>query len=1151
MVDKSTPPKDAAGSVLAGFPLPPPTVLTAPGNRRGKVTYQRRADEPAASSSSPSAPHALGKRQRGPSLPASLPAKPSKPKRARNEKVKTHEYFTKNFHVRSQPSREIHWVEQTIQFGSFEQLEEALTPQISAEIVYNLQEDCFRMELLALDKALAPRKWPVGDDAEAQDARAKRGRDVREVFPYKPGLVLGWAPKFSTRSKPTVPAQAQGWHAADGDSSRRIRTSHGIVFPHVDVQSSSGSLVQVAQPQPSPTRVTAHTSLLSQTRTPSPRKRSGNKRLRQHQNWTKVMDQLLPEYLALLRDTENLRKQPSREPAQCSCARQSLVEVICVEFDSVVTLTVCACSAARSLVSLGYFPSAPIRPSFAVHLRLLRFVQELHYRTSPNITAVSGALEASLAALGFHFQGQNVVRRKLSQALRYYNLLVVNTDVHTRSRMHEAKGLVEDDGPESSSPEVAEERREEAGEWVDADVLEYLSRCCPLCFSGTIVRRSPVGVEFIVCIDACFTQKRRKPSRGHGLDPPLIHPRTVFLTEAEILAARILVESARPPQPQSQPAPQSQDTMEPGMKLTNSVLDACNESFVAADEKRIKASPQFFAETGLMAMLCRHDQPFFLANMKTAGERQFYAIALITKLFQYLPGNATVGILYDIGCQLDRSCRKWDFLSAFSGRISWGISIFHAYGHQWPCQIVYHPRKRSDFGLSDGEGCERFWSSIQNLIPTLRVSGYHKRIFTIDLQVAWQQEQSRQDHGKWLLRKSHVCQGRLEEAERLIGNAGVPLSALREEWDLQVSTQTRPFVVATAGLAKKAITEILDLVEYGSVLQRDQAHVDEQLQVASRGGVGNVSELLSERMDLMSKRSDANAQVERRMKELGVSDQADLRALMNDKYLQVRVQAKALKDRIQGRLRNKKFELERLNRVYHQASASERRLHEHVSGKFGRSQPSILALVKRYNNFCTDIEKMVQSGTAPAGTIPPKRLDRDNLFSLDVDDPIWDDRGLTGLTADVPLWLGDDRVRDGIRGMLLKDRCDEERVYLQRELTSLVDWFWREWELVETSINFLGFEDDEDITCVVATASHGLLRITHGRALNIALAAGIWMDWRVGRSKECFVATEPHTSAAFFYSLRRTLRRWATGGWKSELRASRGFGKGQPVTRDN
>lgn len=159
------------------------------------------------------------------------------------------------------------------------------------------------------------------------------------------------------------------------------------------------------------------------------------------------------------------------------------------------------------------------------------------------------------------------------------------------------------------------------------------------------------------------------------------------------------------------------------MKVSTAVLDACSDSFKAADASRAKASTTFFSDTGLMALLCRHDRVLWLANITTPGEQQFYAIALILKLFKAIPRHLTVGILYDIGCQLHRSCVKWDFIPDFLDRIIWGISVFHVYGHQWPCQLVYHPRKCLGFGLSDGEGCERFWSSIQGLIPSLRVSG--------------------------------------------------------------------------------------------------------------------------------------------------------------------------------------------------------------------------------------------------------------------------------------------------------------------------------------------------------------------------------------------------------------------------------------------
>jgi hypothetical protein len=166
----------------------------------------------------------------------------------------------------------------------------------------------------------------------------------------------------------------------------------------------------------------------------------------------------------------------------------------------------------------------------------------------------------------------------------------------------------------------------------------------------------------------------------------------------------------------------------PDLLLPRSVLDACEVSFKAADEKRVKASTDFFEDTGLMALLCRHDRVLWLVNMQTRGEQQYYVIVLLETLFQHLPQDITVGILYDIACTLERSCRKWGFLSRFMHRIQFAVSVFHAFGHDWPCQLLYHPRKRTAFGLSDGEGCERFWHAISHLIAVLRISGVSTRI---------------------------------------------------------------------------------------------------------------------------------------------------------------------------------------------------------------------------------------------------------------------------------------------------------------------------------------------------------------------------------------------------------------------------------------
>ncbi|KAJ6526368.1 hypothetical protein B0H19DRAFT_970540 [Mycena capillaripes] len=239
-------------------------------------------------------------------------------------------------------------------------------------------------------------------------------------------------------------------------------------------------------------------------------------------------------------------------------------------------------------------------------------------------------------------------------------------------------------------------------------------------------------VDLIVCLDACFTHKRRTSTS----DPPRRHPCTHFIPEADAKATDAYVNGTRgsfgPAEPRSKKsktkmpsaAEETEDGYEhPDLLLPRSVLDACEASFKAADEKRAKASTDFFDDTGLMALLCRHDRVLWLVNMQTRGEQQYYVIVLLKTLFQHLPRDIALGVLYDIACTLERSCRKWGFLSRFMDRIQFGVSVFHAFGHNWPCQLLHHPRKRTGFGLSDGEGCERFWHSISHLISVLRVSG--------------------------------------------------------------------------------------------------------------------------------------------------------------------------------------------------------------------------------------------------------------------------------------------------------------------------------------------------------------------------------------------------------------------------------------------
>src|SRR5260221_6810667 len=141
-----------------------------------------------------------------------------------------------------------------------------------------------------------------------------------------------------------------------------------------------------------------------------------------------------------------------------------------------------------------------------------------------------------------------------------------------------------------------------------------------------------------------------------------------------------------------------------------------------------------------MASVCHYGIPLFHVSLWTPREQQFYAFTLLSMLLEHLPNSWKVGCLYDIGCQIHHAIHKWDFASEWREHLSWGVLIFHTYRHQWACQLWYHPHKDALWGLSDGEGCERFWSELCHLISGLHVTGYHHHLFVLDMQIKRSEE---------------------------------------------------------------------------------------------------------------------------------------------------------------------------------------------------------------------------------------------------------------------------------------------------------------------------------------------------------------------------------------------------------------------------
>ncbi|KAF7343583.1 hypothetical protein MSAN_01978800 [Mycena sanguinolenta] len=556
------------------------------------------------------------------------------------------------------------------------------------------------------------------------------------------------------------------------------------------------------------------------------------------------------------------------------------------------------------------------------------------------------------------------------------------------------------------------------------------------------------SADLMVGVDACFNQKHKTSPR----DPPKFHPNTRFIPEDVAARTEEYVDGVRTFRVEEEEDGYEHDRL----RLPRSVLDGCEASFKAADEKRQKASTEFFDDTALMALMCRHNRVLWVINMHSAGEKQFNVIALVETLFQHLPPRIRVGLLYDIACSLQRSCLKWNFLSRWMDRIAFAVSVFHAFGHEWACQLLYHPRKRVGFGLTNGEGAERFWKSIQHLIPHLRISGYHNRLYTLDAQMEHADEMSLLRLGEWIRRHHAHCVQKRSEATKAFAEAGKPMSLLRAEWKKQVAAQTKPLPRRTQKAGEKAVEAVLLLqkgVETRKVQVRDlrQKFVDAASEEDPNAAILCEAELRGAEAAL----EKSEGLLRRKEAALGVQEKQELKKMAKSEYLRLRMNARALKLRLRERLRARKFELDAVERAYRRL-VNDSKLHAHTESAVKRREPTIAKVATEYNKLCTQITKLIADGKAPRGSIAPVPIPTKGLWQLDVDDVIFQDVGLDDgedESTEPPLWLCDEKVRSGIKAMLELDRCNEEEARLRRELRALRVWFAEEWKVVKDAID--------------------------------------------------------------------------------------------------
>ncbi|KAJ6465260.1 hypothetical protein C8R45DRAFT_1106910 [Mycena sanguinolenta] len=455
----------------------------------------------------------------------------------------------------------------------------------------------------------------------------------------------------------------------------------------------------------------------------------------------------------------------------------------------------------------------------------------------------------------------------------------------------------------------------------------------------------------------------------------------------------------------------------PALPVPKSVLDDCEASFKAADEKRVKSSTQFFDDTGLMALNCRHDHVLFLVNMKSAGEKTVVHVRAVNDVVQ--PNGPA---------------RLWGFLPPeYLARLQFAVSVLHAFGHHWVCQLKYHPRPRTLFGLSDGEGTECFWHSISKLVSYLRVCGYHRRLYTLDSQIDHLQKASIQRLGVWLARQWDHCEAKRWEAKAALKKSKQPLALLREEYKKQLEAQTKPLPKRTKNAGKLAIEEVIRLRKAVTILETRIKYLEDVLIEGDGADAADAAMAEGDLETAWAKLSWTQEAVRRKEQALGVQDRKALKHLKQSKFITARMNACALKYRLREKLRNRKFELDRVERTYHRKK-TDPKMKTHIEDAVKRRDPGIQGIVRQYNNLCKEMSRLIAHRKAPRNAVAPTPIDMKGIWALDVNNDIWQDVGLDDAyeESELSLWLSN----------------DAEALRIFHKCRALHYWLSEEWEAV-------------------------------------------------------------------------------------------------------
>lgn len=124
------------------------------------------------------------------------------------------------------------------------------------------------------------------------------------------------------------------------------------------------------------------------------------------------------------------------------------------------------------------------------------------------------------------------------------------------------------------------------------------------------------------------------------------------------------------------------------------------------------------------------------------------------------------------------------------------------------------------------------------------------------------------------------------------------------------------------------------------------------------------------------------------------------------------------------------------------------KLHQQTRKAIAKRQPTLTAAIRKYNSYCEQLSHLHH----PSSAIPLPTPLPTTLVDLRDDPTLMQDVWITPSIGEVPRWLEDADVRDGIRALLKRERCLEEQRRLGLEADNMCRWFGNELTAVHMAL---------------------------------------------------------------------------------------------------